>query len=749
MSAAGRAVKTTLVVFIVFCLTGGRADASRVRGAPVRAKRAKALKRPLRTFRLTEGRNQSGFYQSARVAAHALVRRGSSPRILVATPAGNSGGALWFEPVPGVDEEGGLQLASRVSEVERDGVAGVSFAVTGPSQLEARRFRVGSVRDLRDESKRRFGGRRKIIKAALALLPARSPRPGVVLLRQRLKDWLEPTATADPRRPGVVVIERTSVGGVRHRVELIPQQGTIIEARNRRITVKSSTGGRTAFRVRMYIDRPPLTPLRKVLTRGGRGIQARNLGFLAYQEGLLAGSWQYLTPAFGRDSILTATLLADDAVPEAHGAILGSLLDRISATGRVSHEDSLGDQAVLERLPTFAGAVARGEVEANEATLTAIDAPNYAYSMIDGEYLLPHLVEQVADGPGDVSAATFSPDRIDALARVAVRIAEQTKRPGRRGLKGLVQLDPGRDAGNWRDSTIGLGGGRAPLDVNAFLVPAAMDSFARLLAHPQFPRDRFLAQVAAADRRAGQLYRSGLGRRAATWRRVVDRYRVDVTAAEARTRLGAYLDTLSPADRKALGRARTWSGVTVRDAIAGRTTAPELAGVSFPGIALDAAGATVPVMSTDVAFDLRYGAPTREQVLATVTQTFQPFPIGLYTPVGVVVANPAYSDRPGDAAAFGKKKYHGAVVWRMKQTMLRKGLARQLTRFAGDAEVEKVLRKAIGMMNGADRRTRAFRGSELWSWEGVGGAIRAMALDEGKSKDTNESNPVQAWSNAD
>ncbi len=46
----------------------------------------------------------------------------------------------------------------------------------------------------------------------------------------------------------------------------------------------------------------------------------------------------------------------------------------------------------------------------------------------------------------------------------------------------LIALKPGMDAGEWRDSNDGLAGGRIPYDVNAVLVPAALDSAAALQA---------------------------------------------------------------------------------------------------------------------------------------------------------------------------------------------------------------------------------------------------------------------------
>src|SRR5205807_8864919 len=45
----------------------------------------------------------------------------------------------------------------------------------------------------------------------------------------------------------------------------------------------------------------------------------------------------------------------------------------------------------------------------------------------------------------------------------------------------LISVNPGHTAGNWRDSENGLGGGRYPYDINAALVPAALDATARLV----------------------------------------------------------------------------------------------------------------------------------------------------------------------------------------------------------------------------------------------------------------------------
>jgi hypothetical protein len=700
----------------------------------------------VRTFRIREGKNDNGFLQSARVAAHAVVGGASAPRILVANPAGESGIGLWFEPPRGRGHGERITLTSRMSEVRHGDMTGVSFAVTGPPRLQLRRVLLDAVRAVREENAGGNPGREDTLRQALAELERAPASPGVRRMRDRLQEWLEPRVTRDPRR-GVVVIERTALAGARYRVELIPETGTTIDVRRGRVSV-SSRGARTGFRVRTFIDRPPLQPL-ELPGSSSRTRRARGLGFLSYKEGLLAGSPNYLH-LFGRDALIAATLAHDADQPEMDDAAVGFALDSVSPGGRVPHEQWSGDEAVHQRLLDFTRRVARGEIEPDDAALRALEAPLDVYSMVDIEYLLVPVVDRVV-ARGGSRAATLGDARIDALARVAVRIAEQTAPfAGRRSSRSLIELDPGRDAGNWRDSGVGLGGGRAPLDVNAYLAPAALDAFARMIARPGFPRAKFLAAVAKSDPRAARLYRSSaaLERRAGTWRRAEAAFRVSIAPARARRLVSAELDRLSRAEREALGRERLWSGAMVSAAASGNAPAPELDKVSFPGVALDARGKPIPILSSDEAFHLRYGTPTRAQVIESVTRLFQPYPVGLWTPVGLVAASPAYSGRPGDRESFAGDKYHGKkAIWRWQQQMTKQGLELQLARFAGDPEVERVARRALGMLRGAERRAGRFRSSELYGWAVEKGAVQAVAFGASKN-DSDESNAIQLWSTA-
>src|SRR5690606_7589789 len=117
----------------------------------------------------------------------------------------------------------------------------------------------------------------------------------------------------------------------------------------------------------------------------------------------------------------------------------------------------------------FARDVRAGKAKPTAKAIAALERPIYDYKMVDGEYLLPLVVDAfLARADAKAVRSTFSPARIDALARVAVRIDEQTRGFAARGRADrLVALKRGEPTGNWRDSLIGLGHGRIPLDVNA------------------------------------------------------------------------------------------------------------------------------------------------------------------------------------------------------------------------------------------------------------------------------------------
>ena len=678
-----------------------------------------------RTLRIVEGGQQQALFQSARQTTHTLVRQGKRPRVIVATPAGNSGIGVWFKPLAAGAP--GLRLASAPRETTWDGVAGMTFDVEGPARLEIDRVLLDSVRALRAHGHGETAAREAGLRASLDTI--RTAGRGDAEVEATIGAAfasLAPARVTDPARPGAVIFERRALGSpARYRLELVPRRGTTIAGEGEAMTITGD--GASRFTVRTFVDRKPLTPLAKILRT--REAAAKKLGFLVFREGYLAGSWQYLN-YFGRDTMISARLLGDRLGDEARAAAVEAVLDRVSPHGEIAHEESLGDQATLENLEHLAAGIKAGTARARDVVGMDLERPVYDYKMIDGEYLLPQLVaDHVARG-GTLTAA-----RVAALGRVAGRIATQTEKFASSGAqRDLVEVRAGHHAGNWRDSLAGLGWGRFPLDVNAHLVPSALRALATLAERPEY------AKTLGGS---PQVLRA----RAEAWKKAAARFAIVLPAATARARLVAYLATLPAAERTILGAQRLGSGVTVADAIAGKA-APELdGGVAFDAISLDAKGAPVPVLSSDGAFALFYGEPSRDELLRTVRGVFQPFPIGLVSPVGLMVANPAYSDRAGDAALFGKDKYHGTVVWSWPQTMMTRGLRAQLARFKGDREVTREVKRALAMLGAAQKSVAHLGASELWSFRAAadGKTLEAVPFGAGENDET-EGNALQLWS---
>jgi hypothetical protein len=88
--------------------------------------------------------------------------------------------------------------------------------------------------------------------------------------------------------------------------------------------------------------------------------------------------------------------------------------------------------------------------------------------------------------------------------------------------------------------------------------------------------------------------------------------------------------------------------------------------VVYHGLALDGNNdqPIVKVMNTDDCFRTFLLNTTNQTQLTafldqTATNILQPYPVGLSTPVGAIVANPAYGGDPVYAANFSNNAYHG------------------------------------------------------------------------------------------
>ena len=167
-------------------------------------------------------------------------------------------------------------------------------------------------------------------------------------------------------------------------------------------------------------------------------------------------------------------------------------------------------------------------------------------------------------------------------------------------------------------------------------------------------------------------------------------------------------------------------------------------------------------MNTDDCFRLFLLNTTNQaQLTSFVNQTANniraPFPVGLSTPVGILVANPAYGGSPLYAANWTNNAYHGTVVWSWQMAMLAAGLQRQLERcsgssspdFCSDSSVYDNLMVAYNHLWDIIEANRAHLSSEVWSWQYRSGTfefIELGALPPPAGLSPTESDIRQLWS---
>lgn len=642
-------------------------------------------------FRIVEGHVLNAFHRHGPVAAHLLLSGGRHPRVLVAFPAGNSGVGLWFEDAATalswtlddvrdaeIRDAQGRSLRGIVAEARIDGTLVVHDAA------------LGSVRTLRD-----YQFDRRLPDAVKTPLQARG----------------ETLAWARPRLDGAP--------GYALSVDVI--EGAVARDADGRWRLSPKRAGEPLrLRIAAYTGEPPLTPLDgDALLNANAGDDARSrqaLAFLAYREKFLAGSWRFDT-YFGRDTLMSLRLLMPALAPDAIESGLGAVLERLDAGGEVAHEEGVGEFPILRRR--------LGTAPADAATPERQDAPIFDYAMVDDDFMLAPVAAayllETQEGRAHAQAFLARPlpsgePTGAALARNAAFVLHSAAPFARQPRHDhLIALKGDRSYGQWRDSRDGLAHGRYAYDVNAVLVPAALDAiaaFARsgLLDPHATPAQRVAMQAAARD--------------AQVWsRRAPALFRTQVP--DARVRIAAYARSI---------------GVDAQAALA----SVPARGIDLDALALAADGRPIPVLHSDGGFMLLFRTPPAGDLDRLLAATLRPFPAGLMTDAGLLVANPALA---GEALQpqFGRNAYHGTVVWSWQQALFAAGLARQLRRTDLPAPVRARLRSAQRRLWAAIDATRDWRTSELWTWSFVDGRYVPAAFGQ-NGGDADESNAAQLWS---
>jgi hypothetical protein len=637
-------------------------------------------------FEVDDALNINRFVRDGQVAGHLLLRSGPEPRILLAFPAGNSGVGLWFARGSGAARWtlAGAPRPVHATDARGRALYGIAAQATiATAALVPQQAVLSSIRVLRDYQSL------KKLPAEIGVAPAIAGRT----LRWA-RDRLDGAA-------GYSLTLEVTHGELTHGRITAAADGTI------GLTITGLTG------------ETPLTPLAgaELLDEAAApDPAARNaLTYLAYREKLLAGSWRFDT-YFGRDTLISVRLLMPALSPPAIEDALGSVLARLSPRGEVAHEEDIGEQAVLDHMKSDGSRSA---------------APVFDYKMIDGDYLLAPVVSGwlLHDARGRARAAAFlaatdlaadaarrtrGAALIENLRLVLAGAAAFARDPSRAN---LVTLKPGYSVGEWRDSEHGLAGGRYPYDVNAVLVPAALAAAAQLL-------DSGL--LAPYLQKSDQALFAGAAPAAEVWR----------------TRAPPLFDVVIPnqAAAAAVFSYATTEKVAALPAIAA-LGADEL---RFHALALEGSGAPLPVLHSDEGFALLFADLDAGAVDRAVSAVMRPFPAGLMTEVGLLVANPAFC--PGSLQALlNRNAYHGTVIWSWQQALFAAGLARQLGRTDLPASVREHLRAAQRALWTAIAATRSISNSELWSWSFADRHYHVAAFGAAAA-DADEANAAQLWS---
>jgi hypothetical protein len=636
-------------------------------------------------FQVREGRIFNYFLREGPVAAHLVLRSGPQPRVLIAFPAGNSGVGLWFARQPG---NAAWQIRGKPQPVRtRDSKGRALYGISAEATLADRELDVhaavlSNIRVLRDYES--LGA----VPNGVSVAPAVK---GHTLTWSR--DRLD--------------------GGAGYRLTIEVLDGRVSGKR-----ILAGADGKVGLRITGVTGETPLGPLagRDLLLDPAAADPAarETLAFLAYREKLLAGSWRFDT-YFGRDTLMSVRLLMPVLSATAVESALDSVLARLSPRGEVAHEEDIGEQAVLDHM---------------KADGSRSATPVYDYKMIDEDYLLaPVAAAWLLRPAAHARAATFlaAPvggplerrgSRGEALVRNLTYVVQSAMAFAQApGVAHLIGLKPGQTVGDWRDSGSGLGGGKYPYDVNAVLVPAALDAAVRLA------RSGLISPYLTKSERA---LLADAGRMAGFWREhAPPLFAVTVSHAAAANAVEIYADS---------------QGVLSQPALHALGSGP----LRFHALALSAAGEPIPVMHSDEGFLLLFADPEPQALDGIVTALMRPFPAGLMTSVGIVVANPVFCT-PALQNLFSRNAYHGTVVWSWQQALFAAGLARQLERRDLPAAVRTDLVKAQQALWAAIEATRSMQNAELWSWSYGAGRYQLRPFGS-SAADADESNAAQLWS---
>lgn len=632
-------------------------------------------------FSLLEGKALNEFYRNNDIATHTVLSGGTTPRLIVAFAADNSGTGLWFEPVK--DDITWSKASNKQGVIEQDSnghtLRGVTWSTeTNAKELTVKKAVLSNIRVLRD-----YLWTEKV--------------PNTITNQQTINGN---TITWYRER-----LDKQSA----YKLSFIVKNGRIDNS-NDHIRFIAQPGKTLSFEISSLLANTPLTPIdvSEVLNveRANDYQTQQLLAFLSYEEKLFAGSWRFLT-YFGRDTLMSIRLLMPVLSDKTMFAGLGSVLARVNDNGEVAHEEDLGEFAVLHSLK-----------ESKQAS----DTPKLDYKMVDDNYLLPIVLADYLNSHS-VDEATLTAflsqkafngktyaeqlsNNFDFIYQSALPFYKDAS------YNNMIALLPDALTGEWRDSHEGLGYGRYPYNINAVFVPESLRAISQLMKHAVIAKSLNKADFTDID----AVYD--------TWyHKAPQHFLVSYSQEDVQTRVKAYAaeSAVLPELRKSTAKKE-----------------------DFYAIALNLDGSPVPVIHSDVGFALLFQKPDAKELDKLVDTALQPYPYGLLTDAGVLVANAAYANAD-TRAIFTNHYYHGAVVWSWQQAMMLSGVNNQLARDDLSASSIAKLKAAQTRLYEIVKNTQQINNSELWTWEYNNGQYQIVPFGQSAGHKS-ESNAAQLWS---
>ncbi|GHJ88125.1 hypothetical protein NliqN6_4527 [Naganishia liquefaciens] len=653
------------------------------------------------------------------ISANASSSRPS--RLIVAFPEGNTGFATYFIPtngtgsaplqvVPDIESLSSITFPSDSTAEDATNQTGITCDLSFTSDMSLGVTLIGSIRTVRDYTEG-SGLTNEIFNYTLGDYNA--------TYLQLVRPWIN----------GTTVQYLTFMAGDNTQFSVIPSQNVTLPPTVAFERTDKGQNGSMSFKTTFnYTDLPKLAPgldaqslfltsvptdgngseaLTKVVealqgTNGtGEGnvtgsalAEVKQVSFLTYQDKFLAGGWRFLT-YFGRDTLLTLRLLLPTFTSTAAEAVLTGVMERINGSGLVCHEETIGDYASFVN------------IQNNQSELGA--APSYNYVMADTDYLLlPSLSHYFLSTPQganrseaflDTTATLQNGTYRDLLLKNVDHVINMSKPfASNTSCENLVHI---RDTlvGNWRDSGVGLGYGKIPFDINTAFVPSALRAIVDLSNANVIPFN----------------YSSAATPLIGTWETAAAPcFEVTISGQEAQSRLDNYVQQANLSQALLSGV----EGFNATD------------NVTFYALSLDDDGSPVEVLNSDLGFTLLYGNNVPTGILQATVNALQPYPKGLLTNVGMVVANAAYDSNTTNIAVFDETAYHGAVVWSWQQALMAAGLAKQLDLcgLANGTNVDYPERSLTGSAPTWCNTTLAsdLQQAQVRLWDSIGGSSSAL-----------------------